>query len=339
MCRIRTALLAPAFAIALTALAASPAARASGDGSAIAESLFREGKHLMAEGRFREACPKLAESHRLGPAPGTLLALAWCHEHEGKSASAWAEYVEAATQAKRDGRSDREEGARERAEALAPTLSRVTIVVDDATRSLEGLEVRCDGTVLREGAWGEALPIDPGEHVVEATARGGAQFRGALAVKPGGDRQTLIVSMSARAADAAPSSAPTSTAAPEQAEGDRGRDAFRALGYAGVGAGVAGAAIGTYFAFAAVKSDRASKEGPDGCNAASECGEAGRDDRLRAQREATAATIAFVAGSALATAGIVALVIAPRRTRARVALEVSPVVAPTFGGVGLRGGF
>lgn len=87
--------------------------------SASAEALFREGKRLMDAGRYPEACPKLAESYRLDPATGALLATALCYERAGRLASAWAAYTEAAARAKQEGSVDREEIARDKAAELA----------------------------------------------------------------------------------------------------------------------------------------------------------------------------------------------------------------------------
>src|SRR5437660_1146046 len=63
------------------------------------ERTFRQGRALMLEGRFDEACPLLEESQRLEPHVGTLLNVAACHERQGRVGSAWVEYQKALTAA------------------------------------------------------------------------------------------------------------------------------------------------------------------------------------------------------------------------------------------------
>jgi len=62
--------------------------------AAAAEALFQEGRALLMAGKAEQACPKLEDSQRLDPATGTLMALALCHEQEGKLASAWAAFAD-----------------------------------------------------------------------------------------------------------------------------------------------------------------------------------------------------------------------------------------------------
>ncbi len=136
---------------------------------AVAQTLFDEGRQLMAEKKYSEACAKFAKSQEIDPSAGTFINLALCHESEGKLATAWAEFNEALSQALRDQRPDREKAAREHIEALKPRLNQLTVKVSDRAK-VEGFQITLDGVPLREAMWGVPTPIDPGKHMLEATA-------------------------------------------------------------------------------------------------------------------------------------------------------------------------
>ena len=153
-----------------TLLASSPVfAQATGNDAATAQALFDDGKRLMQEGHYDEGCPKLVESQRLDPGGGTLLAIALCHEGQGKLATAWGHFNEALSEARKDHRADRESAAAEHIRALEAKMPRARIVV---AKLVDGLEVRRDGAVVGSAQWGTALPIDPGVHRFQASAPG-----------------------------------------------------------------------------------------------------------------------------------------------------------------------
>jgi len=170
----------PRSSSALTLLAAVAAcswsmpARAQSN-AALAESLFREGKRLSGERKFAEACPKFAESYKLDPGLGTLLNLAICHEAEGKPATAWAEFSEASSRAKREGDTDRAQLADEHVRALDPKLARVSVSLAPGA-AVPGLIVKFDSRELAAAALGLPIAVDPGKHVVEASAPGKEPF-------------------------------------------------------------------------------------------------------------------------------------------------------------------
>ncbi|HEX6276874.1 MAG TPA: tetratricopeptide repeat protein [Polyangiaceae bacterium] len=210
----------PRFLLAPTALAAallflSPAGRAqSQTGVALAETLYQQARDLMAEGRYDEACPKLEESQRLDPATGTLLNLASCHEHQGRLATAWFEYLDAVTLARRDGRPDRVAYAQGRLAELEPKLSRLTLVVPEAA-DYPGLELELDGTRIGKAARGVPAPVDPGAHVVEVRAPGRQSIKLSIEIGTVPEQKTLTIP---ELAPTTPEPAPVVVPAPQSAE-------------------------------------------------------------------------------------------------------------------------
>ena len=214
-----------------------------------AQVLFEEGRRLVAAGDVAAGCAKLAESQRLDPAGGTLLNLAACHERLGKTATAWAEFNDALAQAKRDGRDDRVAETTRRIEALTPRLARLTVTVESAAASLE---VKIDGTALGSASWGTAIPIDPGDHDVRASAPGNHPWSSHLTIAPGASQSVVVPPLVRQAAPAA-----SALRAPAE-KGAHGREIVE---WSAAGIGVVAIGIGTYYGFVALSrkndSDRA----------------------------------------------------------------------------------
>jgi hypothetical protein len=146
------------------------AAQSASDTKAAANALFDEGKRLIAAGDVDHACAKFEASMQLVDQLGVRLNVADCHERQGRTATAWAEFSEAASQAGKRGDA-RAAYARQRAEALEPRLTKLAISVPPANRP-PGLVVRRDGVVVPSEAFGTPLPVDPGSHTITASATG-----------------------------------------------------------------------------------------------------------------------------------------------------------------------
>jgi serine/threonine-protein kinase len=150
--------------------------------SATAEALFSEGRALLKEKKYAEACPKLAESLRIDPAVGTMLYLADCYEKNGQIASAWAMFSDAVSAAHNAGQSDRELKAKLRVQALGPKLVKLSLSPAPDNKATEGLELKRDGLVLGSALFGTAVPVDPGDHKIEVSAPGKKPWSGTVTV-------------------------------------------------------------------------------------------------------------------------------------------------------------
>lgn len=176
--------------VAAALVAASPAFAQTTVDRARAQQLFDSGIEDVEAGRFAEACPKFAASQEADPKTSTLLNLGSCYERLGRIASAWGAFREAQGLARRSGRADLEKAARERADALASSLVRMTLEVPPSSR-IPGLVVSRDGSKLAEGEWGVGIPVDRGEHWISAEAPGHVPWRKKVSVE--NDDRTIEV--------------------------------------------------------------------------------------------------------------------------------------------------
>ena len=155
---------------------------------AAAEALFTEGRKLMDEGNYAAACAKLEASNKEDPGIGTQLNLAMCWEKLGRSASAWAMYMQVANAMTSNGRNDRAQFAQSHAAALLPTLSKLAITAPQGTTS-----IRVDGAPWSAAVTGIPTPIDPGRHTIDATAPSKPSFRRVVDVP--GNAATVTVAV------------------------------------------------------------------------------------------------------------------------------------------------
>lgn len=272
--------------------------------SAAAEALFQEGRALMAQGELETACPKLAASHRIDPATGTLIALAACHERQGRLASAWAEFTEAAGRAARERRDDRRQFASERAAALEPRLSTLTIRVAPEVASLRGVRIERSKVVLERGAWNVPVPIDGGSHAIGVSAPGHEAWSTQVSVAPEGDRVTVEIDGKAlvpRTTEGSKLGVGTGQVA--SASRDQGWSRLRWLGVGYAATGAVSLGVSGFVLLRAL--DKRSDAEEQGCRGGA-CPDApAQADSEDAQRLGNWATGFAVAGGALLATGAV----------------------------------
>ncbi len=175
-------------------LLASPAwAAPTPEDVALSEALFREGKTLLQEGKFDIACPKLAESHRLDPAGGTIVTLGLCYEGAGKTATAWVVFGDALAAAERDKRADRIKLTKEHIATLEKRLSYLTIELAPEGIGTSEFAMTRDGAKVARAALGTASAVDPGKHVINVSAEGFTPQIVEVDVGTDGDRKKVVI--------------------------------------------------------------------------------------------------------------------------------------------------
>ena len=177
---------------ALCVVLASAPAHAQAQDQAAARALFEDGRRLLKEGKYPEACRTLEAASKLYPSPGILLNLGDCYERLGRTASAWTEFGEAASVAARALRNDQVAEAKRRQGAVEPKLAKLTIRVPNVATGVT-IAITRDETELSSAAWGEAIPVDPGPHRIRAEAPGHEPWTTTVVVTSAGQTVTVDV--------------------------------------------------------------------------------------------------------------------------------------------------
>lgn len=317
------------FRMALFAMMTNQTCLAQSAGNkAAAEALFDQGRQLVQSGDYAQACQKFEASQKLDEGIGTLLYLADCYEKIGRTASAWATFKEAASIAGAQGQSSRQKLANQRAQGLESGLVKVVIDVAKGNEGLLGFEVRNDGVPIPTAQFGIPVPIDPGEHHIEASAPGKQSYVDVVRISKGVGHVSVP-----QLTDLAPSK-PASLLAPREPGQENSNvggvvanptapkstfesdtttgKAQRITAYVVGGLGVVGVGVGTYFGLAAIHDNNQSKT-----RCSSNDGGACYGGRLSqyndAVREARVSTVAFIAGGALLATGVVLYFTTPER--------------------------
>ncbi|MEB2325077.1 MAG: hypothetical protein OZ921_21365 [Sorangiineae bacterium] len=321
-----------------------------GQDMAAAEALFREGKVLLDRGELEAACTKLAASQELDPSSGTLLNLATCHERQGRTATAWAEFLAAARLAQTQGRPERVAEGKKRAAALEPALSYMVITV---TKRVPGLAIRRDDTELDAGTWGSRIPIDPGPHALVASAAGYDAVELHITIGKSPEVKTVIIpELRAAAAPSTPTAAPTTTPPAAEKPQTAARTASPALTSSAADAdhgapnhtvayvvgGLGGAALiagGIFGGLAMSAYSRAKEECPTKMN----CNEAAMSARDSAATRAMIADVGIGVGVVGLGVASVLYFTAGDGAGSRAAATFTPYAAPSQAGFSLEGAF
>ena len=303
------------------------------DDKSKADTLFKQGKKLMSEKKYSEACEAFEKSQALDPGIGTQLNIAKCFEDWGKLARALKAYRAAEKMASdaHDPRADKIQGL---VTELEPQVPRLTI---HTPKGASTDKVTIDGAPA--GDLAEPLAVDPGPHTIVYPNADGKMKTKVVPVERGGSSDvTLDLPTATTVVDNKP---PPPPPPPPPAETDPGHG-YRLAGYVVGGAGVVAIGVSSYLALSARSQYNDALKAHCG-GMTNGCDAVGLTDTHDARSKANLATIVFSAGLAAVGGGVALYLLAPKHAEKpdEAALYLVPSVSPAGdgGGVVFGGGF
>lgn len=329
-----------------------------------ADKLYDEASALLAKGDWTNGCPKFEQSNRLDPSTGAVLKLAECAEHDGRLARAWS-YLKDARSLNADTQSAKlkkeiEDFCTAGLARLEPRIPQLTVSIKDRP---EGLRVLRDGQDITS-TLDTALPVDPGKHVIEVSAKGYKSQKAEIDVAEGSrptwegtlEKDPTAVEPDPKPDPIDPDPKPDPKPDPNPKPGPgSGLNGVQLAGFVvgALGLGLVGVSIGTGVAAMGQKSDLdalgcTSKAGADGDTILCPSGsfDTAKELSETGSTLALTSTVTTFVGGAVALSGVVLVVVgslsksAPRSDdAASSAWRITPVVGPSVFAASLTGEF
>jgi hypothetical protein len=327
----------------LLGLASGPAFAQSDGDRATARELGRDGQAALDQKDYKTAEDKFRRADKLVHAPTLELGLARALAGEGKFMESQETYNRIIREGLPPGASDvfkqALDAAKQEVGAVSPRVAGATINVQaDGGGDVPAVSVTLDGQPLNAASLGVRRQVDPGDHVVKATADGFLPGEARFNVGEGGSQTvqiTLKKDLSAPPASAAPPATPPAGGVDTPPEGTPPKRSILpwiAFGVGGAGlltgAITGGLALGQH---SSISSD---------CGGGSSCPttEQGKIDSFHTM--ALVSDIGFVVAGVGAAAGVVLLIVHPYDSAPAApaaGFRVTPTVG--FGSVGAIGTF
>lgn len=273
-------------------MAAGPDAKARAE----AQKLYEDGAKDMEVDDYARACPKFEAAFKILPEHiRTGLTLAECLDKLGQPAAALEvlESVSVLAQAKGDTKKMAEiEAIMVDVDSRVP---RIILEIPKDIATMPGFSVSRDGVPVPRAIWGKPIPLESGNHEVEASAVDRETWKKEVVLRVG-DRTTVVVE------PAWEKIKPKVIVLP----GHKWPNRMRVLGILGISVGAAGLATWGILGGVAMSKNNASI---GHCDAKNTCDAEGFNRRNEAISLGHGATGALVAGTVLTAAGVTLLLI------------------------------
>ena len=336
------------FAVSIVTTAAFLAAQiptsAFAQSAAQAEVLFKEGQQLMAQQKYAEACQRLVASYKLDPQPNTELLEGLCFSKQGKTASAYNAFIDAASTLPKGG--DAQKYAADQAKTLEAQLLKVRVEFQPVVPT--GMQMHFDDEARpRDKDFvGIDIALDPGEHDIFVTAPGKHDYTKHFTLDSSNSPHAVVVNMADKTKE---------ELAAEQHQGGGGQviiektetswSTVKTLGLISMIVGGVGLAVGGIFLGVDIGNiTKAGTSNPSECGLQPDPTTCANALNAAKNLDGPVALAAGIPGAVLLVAGIVMFVVGGNVTKApeKPAAETVrflPWLGPQTAGMGLVGTF